>query len=397
MTLRTEILRKAQTHVRSLFQQHKSFPGLYHNFDHTEEVVRNATEIAENMDLSRTDTEIILLAAWFHDTGYLESPKDHEERSALNAAEFLRSAKYPKEKIDAVIGCIGATKLPQSPNNLLEQIMCDADLLHLGKKDSLKKGELLRLEVEKMTDRRMSEEQWLRQSIGFFKDHSYHTTYAIREYSDRRDQNLSKLEKRLRKLESRRTDQEHKTEKTMMKEKRPGRGIETMFRIASQNHMELSSIADNKANIMISVPSIIISIVMTVLLRKLNENPELLIPTFLLLVTCVATIVFAILSTRPKITSGRYSREEIAEKKINLLFFGNFFGMKYGDFHWGINEMMKDKDLLYGALTKDIYYLGQVLGKKYRYLRISYNIFLYGMVASVVAYLAAFVLYGFYL
>lgn len=397
MSLRTEILRKAQSHVRSLFQQHKSFPGLYHNFDHTEEVVRNATEIAENMELSRIDTESILLAAWFHDTGYLESPKDHEERSALNAAEFLRSAKYPKDKIDTVIGCIRATKLPQTPNNVLEQIMCDADLLHLGKKDSLEKGELLRLEVEKMTDRRMSEEQWLRQSIGFFKDHSYHTTYAIREYSDRRDQNLRKLEKRLRKLESRRTDQEHKTEKAMMKEKRPGRGVETMFRIASQNHMELSSIADNKANIMISVPSIIISIVMTVLLRKLNEIPELLIPTFLLLLTCVATIVFAILSTRPKITSGRYSREEIAEKKINLLFFGNFFGMKFSDFHWGMNEMMKDKELLYGTLIKDIYYLGQVLGKKYQYLRISYNIFLYGMVASVFAYLAAFVLYGFYL
>ncbi len=114
----------------------------------------------------------------------------------------------------------------------------------------------------------------------------------------------------------------------------------------------------------------------------------------MLLLTCVVTIVFAILSTRPKVTSGDYTRNDIAEKKINLLFFGNFYGMRYDDYEWGMKELMKDKDLLYGTLIKDIYYLGQVLGRKYNYLRVSYNIFLYGLVASVLAFGYAFWKYG---
>jgi predicted metal-dependent HD superfamily phosphohydrolase len=397
MTVHSDIVRKAGYHVRMLFQKQQSYPGLYHNYDHTVEVVNNAAEIAAAMKIEKAETEILLLAAWFHDTGYLESPQEHEERSMNIAAQFLSGQSYPQKKTDRVVACIRATKLPQQPNDLLEKVMCDADLLNLGKKGSLEKGELLRLENESMNDLRMSEEEWLRQSISFYKDHQYHTTYAIQKYSERRDRNLRKLRKRLQKLETRSVHEVHPDRTKALKEKRPGRGIETMFRIASQNHMELSSIADNKANIMISVPSIIISIVTTVLLRRLNESPELLVPTFMLILTCVATIVFAILSTRPKVTSGKFSRDEIKAKRINLLFFGNFFGMEYDDYRWGMNELMKDKDLLYDTMIKDIYYLGQVLGKKYRFLRISYNIFLYGLVASVLAYSAAFIMYGFYL
>lgn len=397
MTVHSDIVRKAGSHVRALFQKKQSYSALYHNYDHTVEVVNNASEIAEAMKIERADAEILMLAAWFHDTGYLESPLEHEERSMHIASQFLAGESYPQKKIDRVVSCIRATKLPQQPNELLEKAMCDADLLNLGKKDSLEKGELLRLESETLHSRRMSEEEWLRQSISFYKDHQYHTTYAIQKYSERRDRNLRKLRKRLQKLETQSVHEVQHERTKALKEKRPGRGIETMFRIASQNHMELSSIADNKANIMISVPSIIISIVTTVLLRRLNESPELLVPTFMLMLTCVATIVFAILSTRPKVTSGKFSRDEIKAKRINLLFFGNFFGMEYDDYRWGMNELMKDKELLYDTMIKDIYYLGQVLGKKYRFLRISYNIFLFGLVASVLAYSAAFIMYGFYL
>ena len=130
------------------------------------------------------------------------------------------------------------------------------------------------------------------------------------------------------------------------------------------------------------------------MLRWLNENPELMVPTLMLALTCIATIVFAILSTRPKVTSARYTREEIKKNRVNLLFFGNFYGMKQEDFEWGMRELMNDRELLYGTMIKDLYYLGQVLGKKYSFLRISYNIFLYGMVISVAAFIYAFLAYG---
>lgn len=394
MSVNTEILRKARSHVYNLFHEHLDQKIKYHNYDHTLEVVTHAVEIAEGMKLSRTEMEIVMLAAWFHDTGYLSSPKDHEERSAGIAATFLQEQKYPSEKIEKVVGCILATKVPQQPNNVLEQVMCDADLLHLGKKGIIEKGELLRREFESAKGETIPERDWIQQSIEFFGQHHYHTSYALKVYDEKRGENLLKLKKRLKKIEAKNGMHDAVSLEKLSKEKLPNRGIETMFRIASQNHMELSSIADNKANIMISVPAIIISIVTSVLLRRINETPELIVPTFMLLLTCAAAIVFAILSTRPKVTSGDYSRNDIAEKKINLLFFGNFYGMRYDDYEWGMKELMKDKDLLYGTLIKDIYYLGQVLGRKYNYLRISYNIFLFGLVASVLAFFYAFWKYG---
>jgi hypothetical protein len=114
-------------------------------------------------------------------------------------------------------------------------------------------------------------------------------------------------------------------------------------------------------------------------------------------VVCLGGIVFAILSTRPKVTSGVFTREQIEQKKANLLFFGNFYKMHEDDFEWGVNEMMNDADYLYNSLIRDLHSLGKVLGRKYRFLRISYSVFMYGIILSVLAYAAAYWYYGYYL
>ena len=176
------------------------------------------------------------------------------------------------------------------------------------------------------------------------------------------------------------------------KAQKPDRGIETMFRTTSQNHLMLSQMADNKANILITINSIILSVVVSVLVRKLEENQNLIVPTIMLIGVCLSTTVFAILSTRPNLTAGRFTREEIKGKKTNLLFFGNFHAMNVEEYEWSMKEMMKDADYLYGSLIKDIYYLGKVLGKKYKFLRIAYNIFMYGFVLSIISFIIAFMM-----
>lgn len=173
------------------------------------------------------------------------------------------------------------------------------------------------------------------------------------------------------------------------KELTPTRGIETMFRTTSKNHMELSAIADNKANIMISINSIILSVMVSVLIRKLEEYPHMTIPAILLTLVCLTTIVFAVLATRPNVSKGRFEHEDIINKKANLLFFGNFHRMKLEDYQWGMKEMLKDADYLYGSMIKDIYFLGAVLGKKYRLLRMSYTIFMFGFVLSILGFIVA--------
>jgi hypothetical protein len=159
-----------------------------------------------------------------------------------------------------------------------------------------------------------------------------------------------------------------------------------MFRTTSSNHLMLSQMADNKANILITINSIILSVVVSVLLRKLEEDPRLIVPTIMLVTVCLATIVFAILATRPNVSAGRFTRDDVKNKKTNLLFFGNFHGMNVEDYEWSMKQMMKDADYLYGSLIKDIYYLGKVLGKKYKFLRIAYNIFMFGFVVSILSF-----------
>ena len=84
---------------------------------------------------------------------------------------------------------------------------------------------------------------------------------------------------------------------------------------------------------------------------------------------------------------------DIKKKKTNLLFFGNFHGMKLENYEWGVKEMMKDSDFLYGSIIKDIYFNGKVLARKYMLLRISYSIFMFGFVASILAFLISMLIF----
>jgi hypothetical protein len=173
-----------------------------------------------------------------------------------------------------------------------------------------------------------------------------------------------------------------------------GRGVETMYRTTYRTHTNLSAMADSKANLMLSVNAVVISILVSSLIPKLLESGtldlRLAIPTGMLTLTCLGSMIFATLATRPKVTEGKVTRESIKQRKANLLFFGNFYNMPLEDFQWGVNEMLKDSEFLYSSMSRDLYFLGIVLAQKYRYLSICYNIFMYGLIVSVAAFAIGF-------
>lgn len=172
------------------------------------------------------------------------------------------------------------------------------------------------------------------------------------------------------------------------------KGLETMMVVNARNHMSLTSMADHKANIMITTNSIVLSLMVGLLLGKLSIYPFLIVPTLVLVATSLTSLVFAILSTRPRITSGVFDREELLKKKVNLLFFGSYHSSAFEDFEWGMKEMMVDREYLYSSMFATIYGMGKVLAVKYRYLRLSYNTFMYGLVAAVITFLVAGLLSG---
>jgi len=151
MKKQSPIVQKASEYVFNLMREKLPANHIYHNYNHTVDVVEASIEIAEGIDLSREDTEIVVLGAWFHDTGFVETYEGHEEQSQQIASQFLHDNLYPEEKIEKVLGCIAATRYPQQPKNLLEYVICDADLSGIASKKYFEKAQFLRREIEMVT------------------------------------------------------------------------------------------------------------------------------------------------------------------------------------------------------------------------------------------------------
>jgi len=182
--------------------------------------------------------------------------------------------------------------------------------------------------------------------------------------------------------------------KARYKNDNPERSIQTLFRVTLRNHIKLSDIADTKANILLSVNAIIISLALANMIPKLDaaSNKHLLIPTLILILFSVASIILSVLSTRPQVTSGEFTKEQVKNREVNLLFFGNSHKMPFEQFKWGMKEIIKDKDYVYESLMLDLHLLGKVLHKKYKILRITYTVFMIGIIISVIAFVGAFYL-----
>ena len=393
-----QILSAARNYVTE-FYTHKVDPGfVFHNLDHTEDVAQACSQIADHFQLEDAERFILILAAWFHDTGYsLGSASGHEEESIRIASGFLRDHHVDEEIIQKVGSCIQATRMPQSPVNQVEKILCDADLFHLATEDFKARNQLLKQEQETLLGHKIDKKEWRKNNIEFLSNHKYFTEYGKEVLEPKKYENLLLLQK---KKQGKKDREPEETEETFpyvyesskididlkQQQKNTERGIQTMFRTTSNNHFELSSLADGKGNIMISVNSIILSISLTVLIARLAFYPQYIIPTVILLAVCLLSIIFAILATRPSVNKGKFTEDDIRNKKTNLLFFGNFHRMQLDEYNWAMNEMLKDREYLYNSMFKDIYFLGVVLARKYKYLRISYTIFMWGMILAVVAF-----------
>ena len=175
--------------------------------------------------------------------------------------------------------------------------------------------------------------------------------------------------------------------------KGPGsnRGIETMFRSAYRVQMELTALADNKANMMTSINGIIISIIIAAVAPKLDTNPWLLVPSTVILVGTLVSIVFSILAARPRINTGPVTLEDLEHSEGNILFFGNFANLDKYHFTQGMLELMSERDVLYETMIHNLHDLGLVLKKKFALLKIAYNAFMVALVAGVLSFIGVFV------
>ncbi len=385
-----EIIKKADQFVLNLFKNELNEIYVYHNYTHTCRVVKSTQEIIENTKISVKEEQSLLLAAWLHDVGYINGSDNHEERGAQIAEDFLNKHEVDKDIIDQVKKLILATKFDDVPSNKLEEIIRDADSSHFAKKYYKETSELLKKELALRGVANHTNKEWREENIKVFTEkHRYFSTYAIKNWNKSKNKNLLKLMKRKKKKKA---SLKKEQAKAALKNQSPERAIQTLFRTALRNHIKLSDIADTKANILLSVNAIIISLALANLIPKLEQisNRHLLWPTLILVLFSVASIILSIMSTRPNVTTGEFTDEQVKSKKVNLLFFGNFHKMPLDKYKSSLMSLLDEKEDVYESLIKDLYYLGIVLARKYKLLRLTYTIFMIGIILSVVAFVISF-------
>lgn len=385
----TDLLKATDDFVLHLFKEKLDDIYVYHNYTHTKRVVKSTHEIIDNSEIDVKEEKALLLAAWLHDTGYIHGADGHEEAGALIAKDFLEKQNVEEDIVSLVQKLIRATKFNDQPKGKLEEILRDADASHFAKDYYFETSELLKKELE-LRGEKMSSKEWRKENILVFTEkHRYYSDYAVKNWNIKKNENLMKLFKKKKKKKAKFQKEQLKVD---LKNQSPERAIQTLFRTTLRNHIKLSDIADTKANILLSVNAIIISLALANIIPKLDQvsNRHLLYPTLILILFSVASIILSILSTRPNVTSGEFTDEQVEKREVNLLFFGNFHKVPFSRYEKALMRLLDNKEEVYQSLLKDLWLLGVVLNRKYSLLRWTYTIFMIGIISSVIAFVIAF-------
>jgi len=382
------MIKDVSQYVFNLFKEKLSPDYVYHTYTHTLDTVKACKKLSGSYNLTSRDYEVLMLAAWFHDAGYTETYIDHEEASVRIMKSYLQG-NYPDADIAEIESLILATKHGVKPDGSLQEIIQDADYINVGTKKFNHRADLLRIEWERIIQKKYTEKEWAHAQLQFLIETTFKTEEAISTYNEQREINIRKQRVKVEKLMGKETSEK---EEVSEKPRKEGRGIETLYRSVYDYHINLTSIADNKANIMISINTIIISLVITLFGTGFTFSTgdevgsiRFVFPMAFLLLTSLLAVVFAILSARPNVTSKE--KYELTKKESSILFFGNFAQLGIKEFVEQLKLLKADKEELYDNMSVDIYHLGSVLVKKYRFLTWSYNIFMGGMITCAVGFI----------
>ncbi len=373
------IIQQAQQFTLNWYNQ-KNYDNrlTYHNYALTDAIVKKVNALTELSKVSGEDKEIALIASYF---SQIQSPPSTSENQ-----QYAHPTQLAKQFFQQINSSLQVEVLRTLEHRERKMIKTIPDALLNDATNAVEFGEkysdwtvLHKLECELLTGAKIKAKKWNTEQLEQLLNIKFYTPYAKLHYSPLVAQNIIKVKNKLEKSEDKVVDEKSTDE----------RGAQTFFRANYRNHINLSAIADNKANIMISVNAILISILITILTwRNMTEvNPKIIFPAVLFLITGLASLIFAILSARPKITNVNKGLEDLDKIKQNIMFFGSFTSLTLENYEKAVEEVLNNEKLLYGNMSRDLYFLGKVLAKKYDYLIISYTIFMVGFITSVTLFL----------
>lgn len=397
------LLSGVKTYINELYVTNDERRLPYHNFSHSTEIVNFVKQLSHQYQLDENTAVLTEIAAWFSQAGFITEAKGNPAfKSVQLASTYLTEQNVPKAAIDLITDGIKAALGLKTAASEMEQIVSDAVTHFYGTPAFKELNKLRRKEHEILNPGEKVKKDWNLTTIQMLEAHRFYSDYSKSLFEEGKNENLARLknkqqEKTTPKIELKPGQGQPQTiqamlqsaserEKIKYKAKDPVRGIEMMFRISSSNNVRVSVMADNKSHIMITVNSIIISVILGLIVKNIDTHSSLIIPSLILLIVNVLTIIYSVLATRPGYNAGVFTQEQVDRKSVNMLFFGSFYNMGFDDYSSAIKKVMTDSEFLYSCLIKDLYWQGRVLGKKYKLLRKAYTIFLYGIIISVIAF-----------
>jgi len=166
----------------------------YHSVDHTLGALKTCELYLKHMNIDKYQAKLLRIGILFHDIGFTETIVEHEAKGAEIAKKMMSDLGFSKDDIQIVVGMILATKVPQQPHTILEQIICDVDLDYLGRDDFYPIGNLLFNELKAyslVTDLN----DWNKIQIKFLENHKYHTDFAIKKRQPEKEKRIAELQK----------------------------------------------------------------------------------------------------------------------------------------------------------------------------------------------------------
>jgi hypothetical protein len=359
---------------------------VFHGFARARALVDAAREIAKGAKLDEAEVPTLLLAAWFHDAGYAVGRKGNRKQSVELARTFLAEQQQPQELADEVAAAIESSHSP-NPDKPMQQVLYDALLQPIARKDYVELAEQFRLERERRNGQVHSDVEWSNLCIAFVDDRPFRTRYAQLEFGTRRAETQVRLHKLLRRQIGEAAEVDAQQAKAT---KGVGRTVENLFDSISRNQLRLFQIADRRTSTMVHVNAIMVTLIVGLLLRRVEEHRYLLIPTLVLLTVNLITIFISIYSQR----SGRWTlRRALGADAVahdqNLLMFTNNEPWSLEEYRGRMNRLATDWPALQQTLVEDLYFIRKLLLERMKVLRLSYDVFIGGLAVSMLAFAVA--------
>jgi hypothetical protein len=362
---------------------------------YTEKRLRKGLAALESMEIQEHDRDLARKAIWMYFLGIYENPS----KPLDGAMAILSRVEILKESMNNEVFALIQSGIDQSlPGTEAESAFRDSIHLHYSSKKIVKWIDDLKVLRERAAGIKIDQLEWYKEQLRIIETFQYTTTYGKETMEPQKALNMVTIQKEIRKMDKEMdavlakelsVDPEKLKslkKKILKAEAYPERGIETWFRTASSNLYTRRQIVDTKSNIMITMNAIIISVMLGSVYPQLKESPYLAWPITLMILTNVISIAYAIFATRPRLANGIFTRDEIVDKQARLTTFDDFYKVPLADYEWGVGEMLKDREFLYNTLIRDMHRLGVDLAFRYQHIRLSYNVFLGGLILALLSF-----------